>query len=144
MRKEALATHELARQVMRERITHGFEGFKKGDLVWLEGKNLRISYPTRKLSPKREGLFAIREVISKLSYRLTLPKSWKIHDVFHAMYLTPYRETEEYGPQTHAPPPELIGGEEEYEIEAILNHRGSRARKLRYLVSWVGYTDKEW
>src|SRR6266849_2951630 len=102
MRKGALATHELARQVMRERITQGFEGFKKGDLVWLEGKNLKIGYPTRKLAPRREGPFMIKEVISKLSNRLTLLTLWKIHNTFHMMYLIPYKEMDEYGPQVHA------------------------------------------
>jgi hypothetical protein len=52
MRKEASATHELARQKTRERITYKFEGFKKGDLVWLEGTNLKIGYPTKKLAPR--------------------------------------------------------------------------------------------
>jgi hypothetical protein len=42
MRKEASATHKLAQRKMRERITHKFEGFKKGDLVWLKGTNLKI------------------------------------------------------------------------------------------------------
>jgi hypothetical protein len=143
MRKEASAAHELARQKMRERITHKFEGFKKGDLVWLEGTNLRISYPTKKLVPKREGPFAIKEVISKLAYKLQLPVSWKIHDVFHACYLTPYRTTEEYEPQEAAPPPDLIGSDKEYEVEVILNHKGKPGRR-KYLVAWVSYNDHKW
>jgi hypothetical protein len=52
MRKEVLAAHELVQQKMRERITHKFEGFNKGDLVWLKGTNLKIGYPTKKLAPK--------------------------------------------------------------------------------------------
>jgi hypothetical protein len=84
---------------MKERITHKFEGFKKGDLVWLEGTNLKIGYPTKKLAPKREGPFTIKEIILKLSYKLQLPVAWKIHDMFHTCYLTPYKTTKEYGPQ---------------------------------------------
>jgi hypothetical protein len=79
----------------------------------------------------------------KLLYKLQLPVAWKIHDVFHACYLTPYRTTEEYGPQEVAPPPDLIGGDEEYKIKAILNHKGKPGRH-KYLVSWVGYNNHEW
>jgi hypothetical protein len=67
-REEALAAHELAKQLMASQINKKFEPFKTGDKVWLESKNLKIGYPTRKLSPKREGLFIVQEVLSKLSY----------------------------------------------------------------------------
>jgi Integrase zinc binding domain len=67
-REEALATHELARQLMASQINKKFEPFKTGDKVWLESKNLKIGCPTKKLSPKREGPFIVQEVLSKLSY----------------------------------------------------------------------------
>ena len=89
-RDEAKAAHELARQKMAERITRGFKPFKKGDQVWLEGKNLKTLYESKKISPKREGPFEIQEVLGPLTYRLTLPVQWKIHPVFHAALLTPY------------------------------------------------------
>ncbi|KIJ08488.1 hypothetical protein PAXINDRAFT_48369, partial [Paxillus involutus ATCC 200175] len=53
---------------------------------------------------------------------LELPATWKIHDVFHASLLSTYRETPEHGPNFTKPPPDLIGGEEEYEINQILSH----------------------
>jgi hypothetical protein len=87
---EAQAAHELARQMMMERITQKFIPFKKGDEVWLDSKNLKLPYPMRKLAPKREGPFPIIEVISPLSYRLKLPNQWKIHPVFHTHLLTPF------------------------------------------------------
>jgi hypothetical protein len=85
----------------------------------------------------------IKEVISKLAYKLQLPVSWKIHDVFHGCYLTPYRTMEEYGPQEATPPPDLIGSDKEYEVGAILHHKGKLGRR-KYLVAWVGYKDHEW
>src|SRR5215472_17241092 len=45
---EAKAAHELARQRMTERSNRGFTPFQKGDQVWLEGKNLKINYPSQK------------------------------------------------------------------------------------------------
>jgi hypothetical protein len=41
---------------MMERITQKFIPFKKGDEVWLDSKNLRLPYPTRKLAPKQKDL----------------------------------------------------------------------------------------
>ena len=77
-------------------------------------------------------------------YQLTLPVTWKIHLVFHVDLLTPYRETELHSPNFTQPPPDLINGEEEYEVERILDsqHHG-RNRKVQYLIKWKGYHDSD-
>jgi len=108
---EAAATHELARQKMAERSTQGFTPFKKGEQVWLDGRNLKIGYLSRKLAPKREGPITITEVLGPVTYRLKLPNQWRIHDIFHASLLSPYHETETHGPNFVKPPPDLIEGE---------------------------------
>ena len=43
--------------------------------------------------------------------------------MFHAALLTPYHETDEHGPNYIKPPPDLIDGEEEHEVEAIITHK---------------------
>ena len=64
--------------------------------------------------------------------------------MFHADLLTPYRETELHGPNFMRPPPDLIDGEEEYEIKEILqSQRHGRGYKVQYLVKWKGYPDSE-
>ena len=141
-RDEALAAHEKAQQTMKERVTMKFVPWKVGDKVWLEGKNLCLHYPTKKLAPKREGLFEISQVISLLAYHLRLPPTWKIYDVFHASLLSTYWEMAEHGPNFINPPPEEIDSEEEYERAEILSHRGSPGQQL-YLVSWKGYSSAE-
>jgi len=110
-------------QKIAERSTQGFTPFKKGEQVWLDGQNLKIGYQSRKLAPKREGPFMITEVLGPITYRLKLPNQWRIHDVFHASLLSPYRETKTHGPNFTKPPPDLIKGKEEYEIEAIMSHK---------------------
>ena len=50
-RNEALVAHDKSHQMMKERITSKFMPWKVGDKVWLEGRNLRLHYPTRKLAP---------------------------------------------------------------------------------------------
>ena len=98
---------------MAERITKDFTPFKKGQQVWLDSKNLRFFQDHKKLRLKRQGPFKITEVLGPLTYRLQLPPQWKIHDVFHATLLTPYRETEAHGPNFAYPLPDDIEGEEQ-------------------------------
>jgi hypothetical protein len=72
--------------------------FKVGQEVWLEAKNLQLPYQTPKLAPKRHGPFRISKQISLVAYQLQLPDAWKVHNVFHASLLMPYRETPQHGP----------------------------------------------
>jgi hypothetical protein len=142
-REEALAAHDLARVKMMERTTNRTKPFKVNDQVWLESKNLKIPYQSRKLTPKQEGPFKIKEVLGPVTYQLTLLKQWKIHDVFHACLLTPYKETELHGPNETRPPPNLVQGNEEYEIETIVSHHRHKNHETTYLIKWKGYLSSE-
>jgi hypothetical protein len=70
----------------------------------------------------------------------------KIHNVFHVDLLMPYKETKAYGPAYMRPPPDLIEGEEEYEIKSIRDMRKTQGRKTQYLMHWRGYptSDDSW
>ena len=72
----------------------------------------------------------------------------RIHNVFHADLLLPYKETEAYGSPLARPPPIIEQNEEEYEIESIIDARriGRGRGKLQYLVHWKGYShaDNSW
>jgi len=119
---------------------------KAGDKVWLEGKNLHV-IGACKLLPKRYGPFTITKQIGPVAYKLGLPASMRIHDVFHVDLLMPYKETEQYGTPYTRPPLVIDQGEEEYEIEAIISDRSfGRNRKKQYLVHWKGYpsSDDSW
>jgi len=121
--------------------------FKEGDQVWLEATNLKLPYHTPKLAPRCQGPFHINKVISPVAYQLALPLAWGIHDVFHSSLLLPYKETTTHGPNFTRPPPDLIEGEEEYEVEAVINHRyHGRRRQLQYLIKWKDYpsSDNTW
>uniref|UniRef100_A0A0W0G0K3 Chromo domain-containing protein n=1 Tax=Moniliophthora roreri TaxID=221103 RepID=A0A0W0G0K3_MONRR len=123
---------------MLQREKWELETYNIGQKVWLEGKNLAIGYLTKKLTPKREGPFRILEVLGPVTYRLKLPHQWKIHSVFHAALLMPFKETEAHGPSFTEPPLDLIEGFEEYEVEAIMGHRPKK-RPREFLVSYMGY-----
>ena len=75
------------------------------------------------MAPKREGPFKIEEVIGPVTYRLKLPETWKSHNVFHATLLRPYVENKIHGNNYPRPSPELLEGEEVYEVKNILRHR---------------------
>ena len=88
---------------------------------------VRFQEPEHNLSQeneaKQEGPFVITEVLGLVTYRLKLPTSWQIHNIFHAMLLKQYRENEIYGENFTEPPPELVEGEEVYEVKTICGHR---------------------
>ena len=49
---KVIAAHELARQKMMEWTTHKFKPFQKNNLVWLELKNLKLRYESKRLLPR--------------------------------------------------------------------------------------------
>src|SRR6266404_3612802 len=121
--------------------------YKPGQQVWLDVTHLKLPHQKAKLTPRRLGPFRIAKEISPVAYQLILPANWRIHDVFHASLLNPYHETNAHGPNFTCPPPDLIEGEEEYEVEWIIAHRMfGRSKCLQYLIKWKGYpeSDNSW
>ena len=143
IRDDARAAHELAQQAQINRSKKNSPPFSKGDLVWLDGRHLKRGHTIPKMSPLREGPFKIEEIMGPVTYKLKLPSQWKIHNVFHGKLLTPYRETDVHGKNFPEPPPDLIEGEEEYEVDSIRDHR-KRGKGYQYLVEWKGYSDETW
>ena len=112
--------------------------------VLLEARNLSVKSPSKKLAPKRYGPFKVIRKISPVAYQIKLPSTMKIHDVFHIDLLIPFNETTSYGQAYTQPPPELIDGEEEYEVEDIISDRKfGRSKKKQYLIKWKGYPHSE-
>src|SRR6266403_5208474 len=121
--------------------------YKLREQVWLDASHLKLPHQKAKLTLKRLGLFKITKEISLVAYRLALPVNWRIHNVFHASLLNPYHETTTHGPNFTHPPPDLIEGEEEFEVERIVAHQKfGRSKCLQYLIKWKGYpeSDNSW
>jgi hypothetical protein len=137
-RKQALEAMKQAQELLGHGSSH--RPYHKGQKVWLEGTNLRTTHPTTKLHPKQYGPFKVTKVIGSTTYHLELLVHWKIYKAFHANLLLPYHETKEHGCNFLEPPPELIEGQPEWEVENILDSRRHR-RKLWYLIKWKGYSD---
>jgi Chromo (CHRromatin Organisation MOdifier) domain len=137
-----MAIHALNKVARRANVSPNH--WTIGQLVWLEGKNLLLPHGTAKLAPRRHGPFKITQIISPVAVRLELPPQWNIHPVFHNNLLMPYTETPSHGPNFTRPLPDLIDGEEEYEVEQIRSHRTwGRSKTLQYLIKWKGYPESD-
>ena len=112
--------------------------FKVGEEVWLSSANLKLPFPSRKLGPKFIGPFKIKRMVNPVAFELALPSSYRIHSVFHASLLKPVIPSSFPGREEPPPPPVQVDGENEFEVEAILNCR-KRGRLLQYLIKWKGY-----
>ena len=88
--------------------------------MWLEGTNLKTTHPTAKLAPKWYGPFMVKRKVSDVIFQLELPDQWRVHNVFHTSLLSPYVKTQIHGPNYPEPPPDIIKGEPEFEIEQIV------------------------
>ena len=114
--------------------------YKVGDQLLLSTKNVRLKNPgARKLLPKWIGPYKVIKRVGKVAYQLDLPSNLKLHDVFHVSLLHVYHSDGTVQP----PPPILIEGDEEFEVDRILDHKDKFVNKTRttreYLVKWLGY-----
>lgn len=124
-------------------LPHSETRFNKGDYVWLLATNIKSRRPAKKLDDKKMGPFEISEVLSDYAYRLILPATLKIHNVFHAKLLSPYKHNKNFHRNQPRPPPEVTEeGEEEYEVEKILTWVQDD-KGLRYWVRWKGYSSQD-
>jgi len=119
---------------------------QSGDMVWLLPRNIRTTRPCKKLDYKKIGPFKILARIGVSAYKLDLPPSMRIHNTFHISLLELYRDDKFSSQRAQPPPPIIIEGEPEYELEQIIDSR-LHYGKLQYWAKWTGYPpehDKVW
>lgn len=95
-----------------------------------------------------EGPFEIVGKVGKVSYRLDLPDTLKIHPVFHVSMLKPYHVDEDdrdRGVSMRAPP--IMTKSYDKEIEKILASKEVRKqgvpRQTHFLIKWKGQPEAE-
>jgi hypothetical protein len=131
---EAIAAMEL-----HQGIANPIEGLSVGNKVWLLLTNISSKRQSKQLDNRKGGPFTITEKISSHAYRLDLPKTMKVHDVFHKNLLSRFKEDEDFHRRQLKPPPIITEeGEEEYEIDHIVAWEW-RKGKLLYQIRWKGY-----
>jgi len=143
IQKEAKAALEKAQEEMKkfgDRRRGKGEEYKVGDLVLLSTKDLKWQMEEKRLEKLTEcfvGLYKVKGIISSNAIELELPNSIKIHPVVNVSRVQLYKS--QIKEQKKIPPKlVIIEGEEEFEVEKILNKRTVRGKK-KFLVRWKGY-----
>jgi len=112
---------------------------QSGDMVWLLPHNIKTTRPSKKLDYKKIGRFKILAKIGTSAYKLALPPSMAIQNTFHISLLGPYQDNRFPSQSKEPPPPIQIEGEDEYELEEIIDSR-LHYNKLQYRAKWKGYS----
>ena len=134
-----------------------------GDLVMLNGKNIRTQRAVKKLDAKLFGPFKVVRLVGQggQSVELELPQLWRVHNVFHTSLIEPYRISvrglrvepiavtdSEYVDRlgvTHEVGYDVEGNQvlEDFEVEEILgSHYNAERKKVLYLIIWKGYLEE--
>jgi len=111
------------------------DDYKVGDLVMLSTKDLKyqiVGRRTEKLTERFVGPYRIKKIISLNTVELELPSTVKIYSVVNISRIQRYIGQVE-GQRKEQPAPVIIEGEEEWEMERILNKQRIRG-KDKYLV----------
>ena len=117
--------------------------FRPGDRVWLDARNIKTRRPSPKLDHRRLGPYEVIESVGPSAVHLRLPNTVRLHPVFHVSLVE--HAASDPLPGQHSPPPPavIVDGEEEWEVERILDSR-HHYRHLQYLVKWIGYDAATW
>ncbi|KAF8757873.1 hypothetical protein RHS01_03448 [Rhizoctonia solani] len=115
---------EAALRQSKTRMVAGEVGepleFEIGEEAWLDAKNVKLK---------------------TLTYRLELPPTMRIHNVFYVGLLSKVKRDKKRNFENR-PPPVTVDGEEEYKVEGITDME-ERNRKWFFRVKWKGYGSEE-
>ena len=141
---EIKSAQRLAHETVESYYDRGttLQEIQEGDKVWLDAVNVKTTAPSKKLADKYLGPYKVKKKISAVNYELDLPDTMMVHPVFHINLLRKHQENSILGRIEPPPPPIEVEGEEEYEVEEILDGRLWRNQK-QYLVKWEGYDTSE-
>jgi len=101
----------------------------------LNGKNIQTWRPLQKLDHKNHGPFQVEKIVSPLAVKLTIPRKWKIHDVFHVSLSKPF----ETGTRAVPNPSQVlceadnIENSAEYDVDEVMAS-AKKGHRVLYLI----------
>jgi putative transposase len=132
---------EQAKEKMK--MAHDKKGVKRhlysvGDRVWLNYKHISLRHPSQrhKLVPRYFGPVTVLKMVGLNAVQLELPTALKLHPVVPVNLLKPYIPR-----QGVDLPAVQVNGREEYELEAIVNHKIHKSKgqsSVSFEVHWKG------
>jgi len=147
IQEEAKAVLEKAQEKIKKSVNRKREEgeeYRVEDLVLLSTKDLKWQMKGRRLEKLIEsfvGPSKVKGIVSSNTIELELPKSIKIYPVVNVSRVWLYKPQVE-GQKKIPPKLLIIEGQEEFEVEKILNKRTIR-EKEKFLVRWKGYIVEE-
>jgi len=124
-----------------DRKRRSIESFKKGELVMLNGKNIRSKGRCKKLDDKMYGPFKISSIgHNNRSCKLQLPSNWKTHPTFNISLLERYR-----GKNPESEVIEIEADDAGWRMEKALASGPSSddTSKHVFFVKWKDYTHEQ-
>ncbi len=110
-------------QMMKQANKHRKEvDYEVGSKVFLNERNIVTARPFKKLDDKMLGPFTNLGLVGS-SYKLKLPESMRVHDVFHPDLLRPAADDLLPGQKNEPPGSIVVNDEDEWEINDILDSR---------------------
>ncbi len=129
--REALT--KTREQMMNQANKHRKKvNYKIGSKMFLNERNIVTARPFKKLDDKMLDPFTNLDLVDS-SYKLELPESMRVHDVFHPDLLRPAADDPLPGQKNEPSGSIVVKDEDEWEIDDILNSRRYR-RRLQYRV----------
>ena len=107
-----------------------------GHYYWLSTRNLQLKGVSKKFRQRFVGPYLCLSTKGPTARLQLPPELASLHPFFHASLLKSYQ-----GPPIPTDEPELdpvAGGEQDFEVEAILDSRLSRGRR-EYLIKWKNF-----
>lgn len=139
--KRCLVAAQQRQKTQADKHRQAAPEFQPGDQVLVQTKHFRLVKGLKaKLAPRFIGPFKVLDNIgpANLAYRLELPQGLKrMHPVLPVSSLKRYHQDGNYQPP---PLPDIIDGEEVYDVDWIADTRYSGARR-QYKVYWLGWPD---
>ncbi len=140
--RESLAKtrEQMMKQVNKHRKEVDYEVESK---MFLNERNIVTARSFKKLDDKMLGSFTNLDLVGS-SYKLELPESMRVHDVFHSNLLRPVVDDLLPDQKNEPSGSIVVNDEDEWKIDDILNSRRYR-RRLQYRVKWNDYdNDLNW